>query len=119
MSDLPQPGERVTWWWTADNCRCPNNGHQDPDVSKHPLADGRQPPAIADCKHHRALTGYPATVIAAQRDERERVVLELEVEMPTHIGPGSRHNLVTRQAHSVLATNRRPRSGESTLASSG
>lgn len=109
-----QPGDRVTWWWIADNCRCPTNGHQDPDVDKHPMADGREPPVLTECAppHHRVLTGYPATVLSAYADLRGRVVCELEVEMPEHIGPGSRHNLVTRQAHSVLTDNgARPRSG--------
>ena len=118
MSDLPKPGDRVTWWWIADNCRCPTNGHQDPDVDKHPMVDGREPPALTECTppHHRALTGYPATVVAvAKPDDHGHVACDLEVEMPAHIGPGSRHNLVTRQGHSVLAGNgERPTSGQCT-----
>lgn len=113
LAPLPAPRSRVTWWWIADNCRCTNNGHQG-DAVLHPMADGAAGELRQECKHHRALTGYPATAVSAHLDERGRAVLELEVEMPAYIGPGSRHNLITRQAHSVLAAGR-PRSGQCTL----
>jgi hypothetical protein len=113
-----KPGDRVIWWWTADNCRCPSNGHQDLDSNRHPMADGRLVSVLTACQppHHRVLTGYQAVVIVSERQaDPDRVICALEVEMPAHIGPGSRHNLITRQMHSVLAENgRRPRSGECT-----
>lgn len=107
-------GDRVTWWWIAENCdACPNNDHRDPDVDTHPMTDQTAEPLLSPCGHHRTLTGYPATVVSWQDAEDGTRYYQLDVDMPAHIGPGSKHSLVTRQSSATLATGR-PRSGEFT-----